>query len=51
LAKCLILYGLNNQVIKRKIGATILPLTLALPRNCDVTGIFKGNRYEREITC
>jgi len=42
---------LNNQVIKRKIGATILPLILALPRNCDVTGIFKGNRYEREITC
>jgi len=39
------------QVIERKIGAATLPLILALPRNCDVTGIFKGNRYEREITC
>ena len=41
----------RGQVIERKIGATTLPLILAPPRNCDVTGIFKGNRYEREITC
>jgi len=41
----------RGQVIERKIGAATLPLILALPRNCNITGIFKGNRYEREITC
>ncbi len=41
----------RGQVIERKIGAAILPLILALPRSCGVTGIFRGNRYEREITC
>jgi len=41
----------REQVIERKIGATILPLILALPRNCNITGIFKRNRYERKITC
>jgi hypothetical protein len=41
----------REQVIERKIGAATLPLILALPRNCNITGIFKGNRYEREITC
>jgi hypothetical protein len=38
----------REQVIERKIGATILPLTLALPRNCNITGILKRNRYERK---
>jgi len=37
----------RGQVIERKIGAATLPLILALPRNCNITGIFKGNRYER----
>jgi len=33
----------REQVIERKIGATILPLILALPRNCNIT-VNKGNR-------
>ncbi|PLC68689.1 hypothetical protein B7L70_02225 [Vulcanisaeta sp. EB80] len=41
----------RGQVIERKIGAATLPLTLALLRNCNITGIFKRNRYERKITC
>jgi len=34
----------RGQVIERKIGAATLPLILALPRNCNMTGIFKGSR-------
>jgi hypothetical protein len=41
----------RGQVIERKIGAATLPLILALPRNCNIIGIFKGDRYEREVTC
>jgi len=41
----------RRQVIERKIGAATLPLILALPRNCNIISIFKGDRYEREVTC
>ena len=42
----------REQVIERKIGATILPLILALPRNCNIT-VNKGNRKIkiRSIVC
>ena len=38
----------RGQVIERKIGAATPPLILALPRNSNITGIFKRNRYERK---
>jgi len=42
----------RGQVIERKIGAAILPLILALPRNCNIT-VNKGNRKIkiRSIVC
>ncbi len=41
----------REQVVELKIGAVLLPLILALPKNCRVKGVVRGKVMLRRITC